>query len=370
MKKKYFIIAALLVSLLVSLFGCSNKESQKNLEDDTFKIHRGLNASHWISQSQKRGVERREYMSSKDFKIIADLGFDHVRLPIDEEHMWNENGEKEDEAFELMHNAINWSFENNLKVIIDLHVLRSHHFNRPDNRELWEDKSSQESFIKFWHELSSELEKYPNSKLAYEPLNEAVSDNPDDWNNLINWVIAEIRKLEPNRTIIMGSNNWQQVGSFKDLRVPENDENIILSFHYYEPILLTHYQAEWTPIKDLNIQVTYPGKLISDESYSKLDEDLAEYVIDRNHTYNRSVMDTEIKQAVDIANKYGVKLYCGEFGAYPTTNLAMRVEYYKDLISIFDKYDIAWSHWNYKNDFPVVDKDLHPIKEIIKVLIP
>ncbi len=38
-------------------------------------------------------------MSSKDFKVIADLGFDHVRLPIDEEHKWNENGEKEDEAF-------------------------------------------------------------------------------------------------------------------------------------------------------------------------------------------------------------------------------------------------------------------------------
>ncbi len=206
--------------------------------------------------------------------------------------------------FELMHNAINWSFENNLKVIIDLHVLRSHHFNRPDNRELWEDKSSQECFIKFWHELSSELEKYPNSKLAYEPF------------------------------------------------------------------LLTHYQAEWTPIKDLNIQVTYPGKLISDESYNKLDEDLSEYVIDRNHTYNKSVMDAEIKQAVDIANKYGLKLYCGEFGASPTTNLAIRVEYYKDLISIFNKYDIALSHWNYKNNFPMVDKDLQPIKEIIQVLIP
>lgn len=358
------------VTFFISIIGCSKMENSKNPEDDSFTIDRGLNVSHWISQSEKRGVERNEYMTAEDFKVIADMGFDHVRIPIDEEQMWTETGEKEDDAFKLMHNAVGWSFENNLRVIIDLHVLRSHHFNRPDSRKLWEDKSAQEGFIKYWHELSKELEKYPNSKLAYEPLNEAVSDNPDDWNNLINWVIAEIRKLEPNRTIIMGSNNWQQVGSFKDLRVPENDKNIILSFHYYEPFLLTHYKAGWTPIKNLDVQVNYPGKLISEESYSKLDEELSNYVKDRNQIYNKSVIDTEIKQAVDIANKYGLKLYCGEYGAFPTTDLSMRVVYYKDLISVFDKYDIAWTHWNYKNDFPLVDEDLKPITELMQVLIP
>ncbi|RQW03786.1 glycoside hydrolase family 5 protein, partial [candidate division KSB1 bacterium] len=182
-----------------------------------FAIHRGLNASHWLSQTDIRGAEREQYMQARDFEKIAEMGFDHVRLPIDEEQMWDEEGNRQDEAFRLLHNAIDWSFANNLRVIVDLHVLRSHHFNRPDNRQLWEDPSAQQGFIRFWQQLSAELSRYPNDKLAYEPLNEAVSDNPDDWNKLINWVIAEIRKLEPERTIIMGSNNWQTVGTFKDL---------------------------------------------------------------------------------------------------------------------------------------------------------
>jgi endoglucanase len=335
-----------------------------------FSIKRGLNVSHWLSQSEMRGSDREDYITEKDFKLIADLGFDHVRLPIDEEQMWNGNGEKEQEAFNLMHRAIKWSFDNNLRVIIDLHVLRSHHFNRPDSIKLWEDKSAQEGFIKFWKVLSTELKKYPNNMLAYEPLNEAVSDNPDDWNNLINWVIAEIRKLETERTIIMGSNNWQQVGTFKELKVPANDDNIILSFHYYEPFLLTHYQAGWTDFKDINVEINYPGQIVDTALYKSLDTLQLNIIKDRNGFNDINTIKNDIYQAVKIAEKYGLKLYCGEFGAYPTTDLNLRISWYRDMISIFDEYEIAWAHWNYKNDFPVVSENLEPIYRILNVLIP
>mgnify|MGYP006283236555 CR=1 FL=1 len=360
------ILIALLLVFAFALMSCTTRSPQK----DSFVIHRGLNASHWLSQSDKRGDERATYMQEKDFATIAELGFDHVRLPIDEEQMWDEDGNKMQEAWELMHDAINWSFAYNLRVVVDLHVLRSHHFNNPDNRQLWEDKTAQEGFITFWRQLSEELKQYPNDKLAFEPLNEAVSDNPDDWNNLINWVIAEIRKLEPERTIIMGSNNWQTVGTFKDLKVPEGDENIILSFHYYEPFLLTHYQAPWTNLKDVSVDINYPGQMIKKEDFDNLDAAEQELVKDRNTFNDRSTIDKDIVQAVEVAQKYGLKLYCGEFGCFPTTDIEFRTAWYEDMMAIFDKYDIAWAHWNYKNDFPVVDAEtLEPITELTSILL-
>ncbi len=354
-----------LVVCLCVLF-CTTLLAQQN----GFVIHRGLNASHWLSQSEKRGEERAQYMLEKDFAQIAELGFDHIRLPIDEMQMWDEKGNKQAEAWELMHNAITWSFAHNLRVIVDLHVLRSHHFNNPNNRQLWEDKTAQENFITFWRQLSEDLKQYPNDKLAYEPLNEAVSNNPDDWNNLINWVISEIRKLEPKRTIIMGSNNWQTVGTFKDLQVPAGDKNIILSFHYYEPFLLTHYQAPWTDLKDLTVQINYPGQMVDTTLYSTLGEEELKLVKARNGYNDRSTLDKDIYQAVEVANKYGLKLYCGEFGCYPSTPMSMRQAWYEDMIAVFDKYDIAWAHWNYKNDFPVVDaQTLEPITELTSILV-
>ena len=367
MKVLHVFMPVLLVTLFsLVLLACTSQVPK----EEGFVIHRGLNASHWLSQSEKRGEERAAYMQEKDFAKIAEMGFDHVRLPIDEEQMWDEQGNKMEEAWTLMHNGIDWALKHNLRVIVDLHVLRSHHFNRPDSRQLWEDKTAQENFITFWRQLSEELKKYPNDKLAYEPLNEAVSNNPDDWNNLINWVISEIRKLEPERTIIMGSNNWQTVGTFKDLKVPEGDKNIILSFHYYEPFLLTHYQAPWSSLKDLDVEFTYPGQMVSDEAFAKLSPDDQKLVERFKRVHDRSTLDADIYQAVEVAQKYELKLYCGEFGCFTTTDIKLRQAWYKDMIAIFNKYDIAWAHWNYKNDFPVVDAEtLQPIEELTSILI-
>lgn len=356
---------ATLFMLFIGLFSCAQDDKKEG-----FVLHRGLNASHWLSQTDKRGEERKQYMLEKDFAKIDELGFDHVRLPIDEVQMWDKEGNKHPEAWELMHNAIQWSFKHDLRIIIDLHVLRSHHFNRPDSRKLWEDKSAQEEFISFWKQLSAELKDYPNDKLAYEPLNEAVSENPDDWNNLINWVISEIRKLEPERTIIMGSNNWQTVGTFKDLRVPDGDENIILSFHYYEPFLLTHYQAPWTNLEDLTVEINYPGMLVDTTTYTNLDPDELQIVKERNGYWDKERIEEDILQAVEVAQEHNLPLFCGEFGCYPTTDMSTRQAWYRDMIAIFDKHDIAWAHWNYKNDFPAVDAEtLEPIEELTSILI-
>ena len=168
----------------------------------------------------------------------------------------------------------------------------------------------------------------------------------------------------------MGSNKWQTVGTFKDLQVPENDKNIILSFHYYEPFLLTHYTAPWSRIKDLRIDFKYPGQMIDTTLYKTLDNDNLELVKEYNRTTGRDTLDNDIYQAVEIAHRYKLPLYCGEFGCYPSTDMSLRQLWYKDMMAVFDKYNIAWAHWNYKNDFPVVDAEtLEPITDLTSILV-
>ncbi len=363
----------ILVSFFFLFLACTqNTPEPKNQPAKTanFVIHRGLNVSHWLSQTNIRGAERAAYVTEKDFQIIADMGFDHVRIPIDEVQFWTEKGAKEKAAFKLLHNGIQWSLKNNLRVIVDLHTLRSHHFNRADSRQLWEDKSAQKQFIGFWKQLSAELKDYSVDSVAYEMMNEAVSDDPEDWNKLINWAIDELRKLEPARVIVMGSNNWQQVHTFKDLRVPENDKNIIPSFHFYTPFCLTHYKAPWSSIHIYEGPVNYPGWSVDTTRYDQMDPEVLSEVKKHNGYYDREVLEKAIMQAVVVAEKHDLPLYCGEFGCYPTTPMDMRQKWYRDMIDIFDKHDIAYSHWNYKNDFPVVNEDLSPIPEIVNILVP
>jgi endoglucanase len=363
---------ALGAGLLVSLgwSGVPQGYAAEPTEAVGFEVHRGVNVSHWLSQSEDRGAERAAKMTAADFATIKELGFDHVRLPVDEEQLWDEAGNRHDEAFDLLHDGIRWSLDNGLRVIVDLHVIRAHHFNRPDSRQLWDDPEARAKFIGLWKELSAELHDYPLDMVAYEPLNEAVAEDSEDWNELINEVISALRELEPERVIVMGSNRWQIAGTFPDLRIPADDPNIILSFHIYTPMPVTHYTAPWTPLAGYTGPIAYPGQAIDEAEYEGMDATLLAAVEEHNGKFDRAALEAIMLPAIEVARAANLPLYCGEFGAFPAAPLAVRQAWYRDMIAIFDEHDIAWAHWNYKDDFPLVTEDGEPITELMKILVP
>ncbi|MCU4174411.1 glycoside hydrolase family 5 protein [Carboxylicivirga sp. N1Y90] len=305
------------------------------LQAQSFQINNGINVSHWLSQTDIRGDERAQCIQKIDFETIASHGFDHVRLPVDEKQLWDENGNIDNVTLNLLKQGIDWAHECKLKVIVDLHSLRSHHF-VGNNQRIWNDSEAQIQFIDYWKELSSHLKEYPNKLLAYEILNEAVAEDPNDWNKLIRKAISAIREKEPKRTIVIGSNKWQQVYSFPELKLPENDTNLILSFHFYEPFLVSHYKTSWNTIGTYNGPIVYPGYAIDTLQYPSLDKSLQEAISYENHYYDRETMEERILIAVKIAKKHKLQLYCGEFGCFPSTPLAIRKAIYTDWISIFD----------------------------------
>lgn len=351
---------------LFSLMCTSNIRADETTGE--FKIRTGVNVSHWLSQSDKRGEERKNYITKADFDTIASVGFDHVRIPIDEEQMWDEDGNKEKEAFKLLHNAINWALAANLRVIVDLHIIRSHHFIAETN-PLWTEPAEQEKLIDLWRQLSIELKEYPNSMVAYEILNEAVADDPEDWNNIIEKVVAEVRINEPERKIVVGSNKWQIASTFPDLRIPENDRNIILSFHFYNPMALTHHLAPWSPVAEYKGEVNYPGQVIDTAHYKEFSEKTVESMREyANGYFTKDTLAKIMSPAIEVAKEKNLPLYCGEFGVYPTIPDEIALRWYKDVCDIFNSNNIAYCHWCYKGDFPVLDGNGAPNRKLISVL--
>lgn len=350
-----------------SIMTCtSNNEPHKR--SNKFVIRTGVNVSHWLSQSDKRGKERKNYITKADFDTITSIGFDHVRIPVDEVQLWDTQGNKEKEAFELLHNAINWAINAKLRVIVDLHIIRSHHF-ISDSNPLWTDMAEQEKLVDLWRQLSKELNRYPNEMLAYEILNEAVADDPDNWNNLLNKVITEIRLKEPARKIVVGSNKWQDASTFPDLKISENDTNIILSFHFYTPLALTHHQAPWTPIAEYSGPVNYPGQIVDTINYKGLSDPAVERMKNlANGYFTKEILEELMSPAIKVAKEYNLPLYCGEYGVYPTIPEEVKLRWYKDVCDIFNKHNIAYCHWCYKGDFPIVSEKGVPDSKLVSVL--
>lgn len=371
MKSTYFLIVIGL--LFMGMVACQQDASEETevqaVEVSLFDIQRGTNISHWLSQSDVRGEERRVFFQEEDVKFLADLGFDHIRIPIDEEQMWNEAGEKETEAFDLLHNALRWSQEHGLKVIVDLHILRSHHFNRGE-KPLWTEAAAQERFFQCWRELSEELRAYPNDFLAYELMNEPVADNPEDWNELVASTLAVVREEEPYRKVFIGSNRWQSTETFDDLRLPENDPHIVVSFHFYTPMLITHHQASWTGVGLYEGPVQYPGQPIPDAVMDTLSPEIKAAVEGSNQVFTKDSLEQRILKPVSFARDRGLQVYCGEWGCYPTVPRESFLNWYRDVKSILEQYDVAWTTWDYKGGFGIRDRETGaPVEDLIEVLV-
>ncbi len=345
-----------------------------------FKISKGVNLSHWLSQNF--GWSPKEtFITEKDIKFIDSIGYDHVRIPIDEQEMWDENGKPIEESFTYLTNCLDWCAKYKLRAIVDLHIIRSHHFNAANEggtNTLWTDADAQNTFINLWVKLSERLKKYPVNMVAYEIMNEPVAEDHDDWNKLVAKAIKAIRSLEPNRVIVIGSNLWQIPSTFPFLKVPENDKNIILSTHTYSPLFFTHHRASWVPFKDYTGPVHYPGQVVADADYEKYvaksDSQFIKVMEGSKGIFNKEKLVEELMPAIKKAKELNLQLYCGEFGCLPHVNRNERLQYYKDIVSIFRENGIAYANWEYKGDFGIYTFDfknlisLEPDVELINIL--
>lgn len=327
-----------------------------------FKIHCGTNISHWLSQSNARGQERRERFTRNDAKMLADMGADHLRLPVDEEQLWGEDGKQEQEAWDLLNAGLDWCRESGMRAIVDLHIIRSHHFNAgPEGKTLFTNPAAAQRFAQLWVEFSDALRSRSNEWVAYELLNEAVADDPDDWNRVLKVPYSAIRAAEPERVIAIGSNRWCQAGTFSDLEVPSGDPNIILVFHYYNPMLITHYRASWVHnTRDYDGPLQYPGKPIPEEALAAAKPELQGRLRRSNTPFDISVIEKDIAPALELSEKMQLPLWCNEFGVIAHTPDDIRRKWYSDFISVLDSHNIVWSNWDFRGGFGLFDRQNNP----------
>ena len=365
--KKYLFLFAAFAAVTFALCSCGEKPAAGEVND--FRIKRGTNLSHWLSQSEERGEARKQHIQEDDFERLEQLGFDFVRIPIDEVQFWDEDGNKLPEAWDLLTGALDLAAKHHLRAIVDLHIIRSHYFNAvneggADANTLFTSEESQQKLINMWYQLSDALKGYSNDSVAYEFMNEPVADDHEQWNQLIAKVHKALREREPQRTLVIGSNRWQGYETMKYLKVPEGDKNIVLSFHYYNPMLLTHYGAWWTPLGKYQGKINYPGVLVSKEDYEAAPDSLKPALEPfTKQEWNVDKIREDFKDAIEAAKKYGLQLFCGEWGVYEPVDRELAYKWTKDMLTVFDEFNIAWTTWCYDADFGFWDQQKNDFKD-------
>ena len=121
-----------------------------------------------------------------------------------------------------------------------MHKAVGNYCDIPDETGLMQTKELQERFVAVWTMLENEFSDINN--VAFELLNEVVNASADEWNSLAQKTVNAIRNLNKDRIIVVGGVNWNSPGSLDKLQIFD-DDNIIYTYHCYEPYEFTHQQG-------------------------------------------------------------------------------------------------------------------------------
>ena len=82
------------------------------------------------------------------------------------------------------------------------------------------------------------------------------------------------------------------------------------------------------------------------------------------------MLDFLFREAVSVAEKQNVPLYCGEYGVIHNAAPEYGLAWKQDLNTVFEKYSIGRAVWNYKHmSFGIVDEHCKDVyEELINVL--
>ncbi|MGE5395204.1 MAG: cellulase family glycosylhydrolase [Candidatus Saccharibacteria bacterium] len=182
-----------------------------------------------------------------EFKMIHDLGFNFVRLPLDfrtytKPGDWN--------TFYLtkvaeIDKAIQWGEKYGIHVCVNLHRAPGYCVNPtttlPANQQLnlWTDAVAQDAFVNHWKFFANRYKDIPASRLSFNLVNEPGNVTSDVYVSVMRKAIDAIHQISPERIVFVDVVDNGLILALK------GEPNVAQSIHCYDPSSLTHYKAEW-----------------------------------------------------------------------------------------------------------------------------
>ncbi|NNU16287.1 glycoside hydrolase family 5 protein [Parvularcula sp. ZS-1/3] len=271
-----------------------------------------------------------------DLEKIKSAGFDTVRIPV----RWDDYAADEEPFtidpafFERVDALVEPALAMDLNVILNIH-----HF----DEVMEEPRDYARKFLGLWRQIATHYNDAPDS-LWYETLNEPRDALEGELMRAYQDVAVKgIREIDPERIIILMGDNWSSIRSL-ETNMDAPDENIVFSFHYYDPFEFTHQGAEW------------------------LGENMPKGKRGWGNTDERQALKRDADTAAAFAEATGHRVFLGEIGVNSAAKNRERVKYMGAVAEEMEKRDIAWCIWAYTNTFSLHTDDKGWDKAALKAL--
>lgn len=334
------------------------------------KFRQGINLGGYLSQYEivadasdpvqlKNHFET--FITRQDLERIASWGFDHVRITMDGMLFFDRTkGALRQEPLFYLDRLLENCRQAKLNAILDLHNIWGHRYGEMTvPTALMVETEPRETFIAFWKQMAEHLKDFQGITLLFELFNEIADATGYCWNSLYKRTVQEIRKIDKNRWILVGSNAVNSIAYLDRLDLLD-DPCVFYNFHYYEPVVFTHQKAHFSEeMRSYDHALSYPGDFTEYHEFLKQHPDWQKehFLIGPEDTCNdEGLMDRYLSYAKDFVTYSGKELMCTEFGVIDSADETDAEKWIRDFVTKCNELHIGHSMWNYKElDFEIVN---------------
>ncbi len=305
---------------------------------------KGVNLGGWLSQCDYTKEHMDSFITEADFKAIAELGADHVRIPFDYNILEGDDGAFKESGFRYIDSALELCEKYRLNAVLDLHKAAGFSFDKGENEAgFFESEFLQERFYSLWEEIAFRYGSL-HERTAFELLNEVTDQSySSTWNKIVNECISRIRALAPKTVILVGGYWNNSPAAVKDLDPPYDDKTVY-NFHCYDPLIYTHQGAPWVDTIDTNVRMSYAQS-----------------------GWNKEKFAQAFSEAIKCAEDNNTVLYCGEYGVIDRVAPEDALEWFRDIHAVFEENNISHCVWSCKAmDFGILDKRMETVLPELK----
>ena len=305
-------------------------------------FYRGVNLGGWMSQCDYSEERLGGFITEADLARIAAWGLDHVRLPVDYNVLLAPDGTLSEKGLRRVDGALEACRRQGLNVVLDLHKTPGFSFDAGEKEAgFFLSETHQGTFYRLWEALAERCGAL-GEHIMFDLLNEVTErEYLEPWLRISRECVRRVRRHAPEVPVLVGSYHYNGVREVSELPAPY-DENVLYSFHCYEPHFFTHQGAYWcADTLDLNARV----------SFAECGADTAFF-------------EALFAPAAEKAAREGTQLYCGEYGVIDVVPPAEALPWFRAIHGAFERFGIGRCAWSYREmDFGLADARLDADRE-------
>ncbi|MCC6699420.1 MAG: cellulase family glycosylhydrolase [Candidatus Hydrogenedentes bacterium] len=306
----------------------------------------------------------------EDIQLIKAMGFEFVKVLVNPEPLMLD-GHLDEAKTGYVREMVDLAAAEQLPVVVCIHPEWEF------KKSILDDPAKFAEFLTFLEDTAHFLAGHWGPKqLALQLMTEPVVEKAN-WNDLQPRMWETARRAMPEHTLILAGD---QVGKIDGLITtkPVNDANVMYSFTFYDPFVLTLQGGEWLTPKLWSFlgTIPYPSspEIIAERKAAILERIPAEPADWRaaadgmlteygNARWNKDKLAAYVGKlaAWNASRGGGLKIWCAEFGCYQRTiDPEDRRRFIRDLRETFEANHIGWAYWSYNETFTIMTPDSPP----------